>query len=269
MADSAVKIGITLPTFAGTFEPVLSAARTAEDSGLDGVFSFDHLWPMGRPGRPAMWSFAALGAVAAGTARITVGPLVARIGLRSDDDLVASFEALAAVAGRRRVIAALGSGDRLSASENEAYGVGYPPVAERLTAIGEVVDRLRARGFATWVGGTSDGVARIARDHGAGRNLWGATVADVAHAAAGDGLVPLVTWGGQVLIGRDDGELADLRDRYGQRPGLVSGTIPEVARRLAALHGAGARWCVCAPLDHLARPERAVETLGLVAEAVR
>ena len=58
-----MRIGITLPQFADAAEGALEAARTAESSGIDGVFCFDHLWPMGRPDRPALSSAPSAGPV--------------------------------------------------------------------------------------------------------------------------------------------------------------------------------------------------------------
>jgi alkanesulfonate monooxygenase SsuD/methylene tetrahydromethanopterin reductase-like flavin-dependent oxidoreductase (luciferase family) len=233
------------------------------------VFVFDHLWPIRRPDRPALWAFTVLGAVAASTRRVRVGPFVARVGLLPDDDLVAAFEALRVIAGKDRVIAAIGAGDALNAGENLAYGVPYPPATTRLEAVGAMAGRLARLGFPTWVGGNSDAAGQVAAGAGVARNLWTSTVEEVAAAGSGIGHVPQVTWGGQVLVGGDDRELAELRARYGVRPGLVSGTVPEVADHLRRLGAAGAAWCVCAPLDYIHRPERATETLCLVAEAVQ
>jgi len=266
---TAVRIGVMLPTFSDDAEHILVAARAAATGGLDGVFAFDHLWPIGRPGRPALWSFAALAAAAAATERVCVGPLVARVGLLADDDLMDAFHALIAIAGRPRVIAALGTGDHESAPENHAYGVPYPHAAERLAAVARVASRLRDEGVATWVGGLSAQTAQVARAVGAARNLWGVDLATIKEAAqAGEGQVPQVSWAGQVLVGRDRTELEELRDRFGDRPGLVAGTVDEVAAQLGAFGAAGASWCVCAPLDYLARPREAVETICLVRRAV-
>jgi len=267
--DPAVRIGVSLPTFSRDARSSLAVAAVADAGGIDGVFAFDHLWPIGRPGRPALWSFGILAAVAASTTRVVVGPLVARVHLLDDDDLLAALRALVAVAGRERVIAAFGTGDRVSAGENRAYGVPYPSARVRLDAMAGLATRARAEGLEVWVGGRSPAVAAVARATGAVHNLWGATVEEVAEAGSGEGPVPLLTWGGQALIGRDESELADLRARYGDRPGLVAGTVGEVAARVDALGAAGARWCVLAPLDYLDQPERAAETVSLVAEAVR
>jgi len=262
----SVRVGMTLPTFTDSADPALSVARLAEDAGLDGLFAFDHLWPMGAPGRPALWSFGALAAVAAVTGRVAVGTLVARVGLLGDDDLVDAFRTLAAVAGRERVIAAFGTGDHLSAPENVAYGVPYPSVSDRLRAVERVATRARSLGVTVWVGGTSDETGEVAGRLGVARNLWGATAEEIERARRGQSNVPQVTWAGQVLIGRDRSEIAELRARHGDRPGLVSGTVEEVA---AHLLGLGAEWCVVAPLDYLRQPARAAETVCLVREAVQ
>jgi alkanesulfonate monooxygenase SsuD/methylene tetrahydromethanopterin reductase-like flavin-dependent oxidoreductase (luciferase family) len=243
----------------------LGAATAAEAGGVDGVFVFDHLWPMGAPGRPALWCFAVLGAIAATTERVSLGPFVARIGVLPDDDLVRMFCTLAAVAGPDRLIAAVGAGDMLSADENLAYGLSYPGAAERLSALAGVLDDLKRLGLDTWMGARSPASFRVAEAHAAAVNVWGAPADHVRRVAEG----MAVTWGGQVLIGRDDADVRDLVDRHGTRPGALVGTVLEVAAALRALGEAGAEWCVVAPLDYLRDPLRSMETVCLVAEAVR
>jgi hypothetical protein len=263
-----MKIGVTLPTF--TTDPSLAvrAAATAEEVGLDGVFAFDHVWPMGSPGRPALWSFGVLAAVAAQTGRVHVGTLVARVGLLPDDELLDAFTALVEVAGEHRVVAGVGSGDHLSAPENVAYGVDYPDAPARLVQLERVARALVRRGLTTWVGGRSRATGEVAARAGAARNLWGAPAHELAAAGRYDGRAVEVTWGGQVLVGRDGAERDALLRSYGERPGLVAGTVDEVAATLATLSASGATWCVCGPLDYIARPEEAVETIGLVRKAI-
>ena len=55
---------------------------------------------------------------------------MARVGLVPDAVLAAQFTALARLAPGR-VIAGLGTGDRLSEEENRAYGIPFAPAAER------------------------------------------------------------------------------------------------------------------------------------------
>jgi hypothetical protein len=214
-----MRVGITLPQFAATAEGALEAARTAETSGIDGVFCFDHLWPMGRPERPALSSAPLLGALAASTTTLTLGTLVARIGLVPDEVLVATLMSLADLSGGR-LIAGLGTGDHLSRAENEAYGVPFGPADERRDRMAGVAATLRARGVPVWIGGGMAKTMAVADQVGVAVNVWAADAARVAALAAGG---REVTWGGPV--GRQ---------------------VPEVASRLGELARAGASWAVCA-----------------------
>ena len=125
-----VHVGVTLPTF--TDDAVaLGATKRAEQLGLDGVFVFDHLWPLGSPERPALSAFPVLGAVAAVTTAVHFGPLVARIGLVPDDVLVAELLSLARMAPGR-LIAGLGTGD--SESRGGEPGIRHPVRSSRRAA---------------------------------------------------------------------------------------------------------------------------------------
>ena len=48
-----MKLGILLPLFRTDIADARAAAAEAEAVGLDGVFAYDHLWPIGHPERPA------------------------------------------------------------------------------------------------------------------------------------------------------------------------------------------------------------------------
>src|ERR1700728_4195803 len=101
MSGSMVKVGVMLPTFRDTPRLALSTATEAEALGIDGVFVYDHLWPMGQPGRPALSPFPVLGAIAGSTTRLAIGTLVARVGVVPDETLVAEFAALSSLAPGR------------------------------------------------------------------------------------------------------------------------------------------------------------------------
>ncbi|HWC11066.1 MAG TPA: LLM class flavin-dependent oxidoreductase [Acidimicrobiales bacterium] len=283
-----MRVGITLPQFRDDAEPALAVARAAEAVGLDGVFVFDHLWPLGQPDRPALHSHVLLGALSAETERVTLGPLVARMGLVPNAVLVHALATLHRMLGPR-LLATLGTGDAGNRAENEAYGVGYAPAAERVAALLDCLRRLRAGGVPTWVGGRSRAVRRAALESD-GWNRWGVDAATfAAEVAAFRELGPLrsghagpplrsghagpplrsvhagpeVSWGGQVLVGRTEAEAAEKLARIGARPALVHGTVADLTGHLAALADAGASWAVCAPLDVGTDPE----TVELVAEA--
>jgi alkanesulfonate monooxygenase SsuD/methylene tetrahydromethanopterin reductase-like flavin-dependent oxidoreductase (luciferase family) len=228
------------------------------------VFVFDHLWPIGQRMRPALHSTTLLGALAVETERVTLGTLVARVGLVPDAVLVHSLVSLHRMVGGR-LIAGLGTGDSLNREENEAYGVPFAPVGDRVAAVVDCCRRLRAAGVTTWVGGHSAAIREVAAAEAEGWNGWGIDAETfAAHAPSG----PEITWGGQVLTGRTRAQ-ADAKLRaHGARPGLVSGTIDDLRAHLDALAAAGATWAVCAPLDVGTDPG-AVEMLSEAAAAYR
>jgi alkanesulfonate monooxygenase SsuD/methylene tetrahydromethanopterin reductase-like flavin-dependent oxidoreductase (luciferase family) len=259
-----MRLGITLPQFRDDPRAVFDAAWAAAAAGLDGVFVFDHLWPLGQPHRPALHSYELLAAVAAETESISVGTLVARVGLVPDAMLLHALHTLHLIAGDR-LVAGLGTGDLANRDENVAYGVGYPSMTERRARLVACSTVLSAAGVVTWVGGRSATAREMAvAGRARGWNGWGSDVASFAADAAelaGTGVEP--TWAGQVLVGRTRAEADAKRERYGSRPGLVWGTVDDLRRHLDALAAAGATWAVCAPLD-IGRDPSAAE---IVAEA--
>ncbi len=255
-----LNVGLCLPQFRDDAEPTVATARAAEAAGLDGVFVFDHLWPLGRPARPALACNVLLGALAVETQRLVLGPLVARVSVRPDAVLVNAMVTLHRMVGDRLLVT-LGTGDSANRDENEAYGVGFAPVADRVAAVERCCAGLKAAGVATWVGGRSAAVRRVAAASD-GWNAWGVDAATFAAEAAGVD-APAVSWGGQVLVGRTTGEAGRKLDRHGDRPGLVHGTVADLTRHLSALAAAGADWAVCAPVDVGTDPA----TVDYVAEA--
>ena len=206
---------MTLPQFRDDAETALATAQAAEEAGLDGVFVFDHLWPMGRPGRPALYSHALVGALAVETKRVRVGTLVARIGLLPNAVLVNALATAHRMLGDR-LIAGLGVGDHLSREENVAFAVDFAPAAERLAGLADCCRRLRELGITTWVGGLSDAVRRVSEEQAVPLNRWGIPPEQVR---------PGETWAGQVDLSTTD-----------------------VAGRLDTLRAAGAAWAVVAPV---------------------
>ena len=226
-----MRIGVTLPSFRDDAEEAIEAARRAETLGFDGAFVFDHLWPMGRPDRPALSAMPLLGAVLSATVRISVGTLVARVGLVPDDVLVAEMVSLERMAPGR-TIAGIGTGDEKSAAENLAYGIAFEDADTRRLALRSCAGRLRDHGIPVWVGGGSTATTGVAADLGVAVNLWeGQPAAVAALAARGE-----VTWAGP-----------------------VPGDVPAMAEWLSEIRRAGASWAVCAwpaSLEELAEAVR-------------
>ena len=255
-----MRVGVTLPQFRHDAEPAIEVARGAEAAGVDGIFVFDHFWPLRQPERPALHSTTLLGALVGETERVTMGTLVARVGVVANAVLVHTLVTLHRMAGEGRFVAAIGAGDDANRDENLAYGIPYPPVAERVGAVVACARRLREAGVPTWIGGLSPAVRRAAMEAD-GWNAWGLSPAAFSERVewlrSQPGARPEleVTWGGQVLIARTQEEAEAKAERYGNRPGLVSGTVDTLARHLADLAEAGASWAVCAPLDVGTDPE--------------
>jgi alkanesulfonate monooxygenase SsuD/methylene tetrahydromethanopterin reductase-like flavin-dependent oxidoreductase (luciferase family) len=232
-----VKVGITLPQFDHRAEPAIAAALRAEHLGIDGVFCFDHLWPLGRPDRPALSPGPLLGAVAASTSTVALGTLVARIGLVPDATLVAALGSLSAISGGR-LIAGIGTGDHLSRPENDAFGVPFDPPDERREHLAMVGSALQGAGIPVWVGGGRPRTVEVAVALAAAVNLWEGDPVQVAR-LTGAGLE--VTWGGP-----------------------VGSTAGQIASDLGRLAEAGATWAVCAWPGSL---EAVAEAAGMLRES--
>ncbi|HVM03185.1 MAG TPA: hypothetical protein VM263_10995, partial [Acidimicrobiales bacterium] len=179
-------------------------------------------------------------ALAAETATVAVGTLVARVGVAPDAVLAHGLSSLARIAGPR-LVAGLGIGDHQSRAENRAYGAPFRPRPARLESLAALCRRLRADGVTTWAGGRSAAVAAVARQEADALNLWGAPDEAVAAAAASQP----VTWAGQLDLAAGPGALGD---------------------RLRAVAAAGAGWAVVAPLG--APWPEAVEALAAAAGAL-
>ncbi|HUZ44728.1 MAG TPA: LLM class flavin-dependent oxidoreductase [Acidimicrobiales bacterium] len=216
-----MKIGVTLPQFRDEGESAIAAARRAEEAGLDGVFVFDHLWPMGSPDRPIISALPLLGALVAETESIHLGSLVMRVGLVPDPVLIEQLVALAGMSGGR-TIAGLGTGDHMSAAENLAFGVPYPPAADRRASLEACASALLAQGVPVWIGagaGVRPATRALAVRTGAVLNVW--------HEE------------GMPTLDPDD----EVEQTWA---GPLKGSAGELAAQLARLRDAGASWAVCA-----------------------
>jgi alkanesulfonate monooxygenase SsuD/methylene tetrahydromethanopterin reductase-like flavin-dependent oxidoreductase (luciferase family) len=250
-----VRLGLTLPSFARDVDEVLAVAVAAEDAGLDGVFVYDHLFRFAADGsrRPALESTALLGAVAAATHRIHIGPLVARATVRPHAITALTF-ATAQRLTNGRFIGALGAGDHESRQEQETFGLDFDSVDARLGALTDAVRVSRDQGFPIWVGGTFWRVREIAAAEADGWNRWGGSVkvfADEAAALyAAAARSPFeCSWGGLVVIDADDHAAAEKAHRLEASPGTIVGGPATMADACAAYADAGAHWIIVGPVD--------------------
>ena len=172
-----MRVGLLLPTFRTQVDDARATAERAYEAGLDGVFAYDHLWPMGSPERPALAPFPVLADVAVRVPSLVLGPLVARVGLVGNDHLVTQFRTLAAVAPQR-VVAALGTGDKLSLAENRAYGVAEQSADERRAMVHDVALALRDE-MPVWIGAGAPATNALAESLGVTLNVWNRDADDV------------------------------------------------------------------------------------------
>ena len=247
----SVRVGLTLPSFVEDPEIPIRMAQAAEAADLDAVFVFDHLWRGDPPNRrPALECFTLLGAVAAETSRIHVGTLVARATLRPAATLANSFLTAQRVSNGR-LIAAIGSGDSHSKAENEAFGLKFGTMDDRIIALHDAVRAAREGDYPVWVGGRAAQVREVAA-LADGWNRWGGTptrlsadielVREVAPHAT-------ITWGGLVLTGDDDAAaLAKAEERTLADDVLVGGPA-RLADQLGEFVERGAEWVILGPID--------------------
>ena len=190
-----MKVGLVAPVFSRSADLALSVAQASDEKGIDGVFSYDHLFPINSPQRPALAALPMLAAMAVRTRRVRLGTLVSRVTLLPRPVLVEALATLDEISGGR-AIAGIGTGDSLTRAENEAYGLDFPPLDERLWLLAEAARALRARGVTTWIGGRSRAVRAIAAADADGWNAWDGPVDELAAFAAANQGGASATWGG-------------------------------------------------------------------------
>jgi alkanesulfonate monooxygenase SsuD/methylene tetrahydromethanopterin reductase-like flavin-dependent oxidoreductase (luciferase family) len=268
---TGIKIGVTLPQFSGDIAQLRDAAQHAEEVGLDSLWVFDHLWPLsGGKERPILEGWTTLAWLAAVTESVGVGTLVTRSSLRHPA-LLTKMAATVATVAPERLTVAIGSGDELSRAENESFGLPFYEAHERPDQLRSTVEVLhrglsgvpvsQPDGFAelhdlpispaplvapkVWVAGRSPGVLDIAGDLADGWNGWqgsptrfGDDVARVRERAAGREVE--FSWGGILILGRDDAEAKTLLGERDPR-GFIVGGPETVGLRLRSFVEAGAR----------------------------
>ena len=182
-----MRTGVVLPTFRDTPEPAFAAAAEAAAAGVDGVFCYDHIWPIGQPERPALAPFPILGARgrhARPAPAPSSGTLVARIGLVPNAVLAAQFLALGDPGPR--------AGDRRAGHRRPPERGGEPRLRHPLRSAGAAPGRHGGAGAASWSGrasrsGSAGGPAgrtEEARAAGAALTVWDAAAGAGGRASA-------------------------------------------------------------------------------------
>ncbi len=125
----------TEPQMGATYDQQLRLARAAEDAGYDAFFRSDHYLSMGGTGLPGPTdSWVTLAGLARETARLRLGTLMTAATFRYPGPLAISVAQVDAMSGGR---VELGIGTGWFEAEHTAYGIPFPPLAERFERLAE------------------------------------------------------------------------------------------------------------------------------------
>jgi F420-dependent oxidoreductase-like protein len=131
----------TFPGADGTqlFDRVVANAQAAEAAGFDLVTVMDHFYQIrgiGPETEPMMEAYTTLGALAAKTSRIKLATLVTGVTYRNPAILVKQVTTLDVISKGRAI---LGIGAAWNEDEHIGYGVGFPPISERMERLDEAL----------------------------------------------------------------------------------------------------------------------------------
>ena len=126
----------TEPQQGADYGRLLAVARATEQLGFDAFFRSDHYLKMGEvsglPGPTDAW--VTLAGLATATSRIRLGTLMSPVTFRYPGPLAISVAQVDQMSGGR---AELGLGTGWFDAEHAAYGIPFPPVAERFGMLAE------------------------------------------------------------------------------------------------------------------------------------
>ncbi|HKG56739.1 MAG TPA: LLM class flavin-dependent oxidoreductase [Candidatus Limnocylindrales bacterium] len=133
-----MRIGAILSPVAD-WQPILAAARRADEAGLDAVGFWDH-YHSGRPDWAYACGWSAYGAVAASTSRVRLVPMVLN-NLHYEPGVLAKESSILSIASGGRFELAIGAGDWPESFA--AWGREFPSRDERLDRLVETAKALR------------------------------------------------------------------------------------------------------------------------------
>jgi F420-dependent oxidoreductase-like protein len=135
-----IRFGVTLPQIKRTWQEARDAAVEFDRLGFDSVWVCDHLYGVPMPNLPILEAWSELAAVAAVTERVELGTLVTPPFFRNPAVLAKQVATIDRISNGRTIV---GLGCGWFATEFEAYGCPFPPVAERLRALEETIEVCR------------------------------------------------------------------------------------------------------------------------------
>jgi alkanesulfonate monooxygenase SsuD/methylene tetrahydromethanopterin reductase-like flavin-dependent oxidoreductase (luciferase family) len=140
-----MKIDLLFVPVGASYAELRDATRAAEETGFDGVWTWDHLRDPANAGAPVPEALATLAGLAEATERVTLGPLVLNVGNRHPG-LLANMAATIQQVSRGRFVLGLGAGGNRKlpyAAEQEMLGIEIDPDAARAQRVVEAIEVLR------------------------------------------------------------------------------------------------------------------------------
>jgi alkanesulfonate monooxygenase SsuD/methylene tetrahydromethanopterin reductase-like flavin-dependent oxidoreductase (luciferase family) len=135
-------IGLRVPQYGSSWDAIRDAALRTEALGFDSVWVNDHFQSPGRVKRdPTFDAFTLLAALAPLTRRVRLGTVVMSASYRPPA-IAAKMATIVDVISGGRLILGLGSGSNVP--EHRAYGIPFPPRAERTERLSEALGTIRA-----------------------------------------------------------------------------------------------------------------------------
>ena len=120
----------------------IELAHHAEDLGFEALWVFDHFHTVPQPTDEITFeSFAVLSALAMATARVRLGHMVICTGFRNPALTAKMSSTIDVISGGRFE---LGIGAGWKEEEWRAYGYGFPTIGERMDALGDSLEIIRA-----------------------------------------------------------------------------------------------------------------------------
>ena len=131
-----MKLGLLVEVEEGlTWQRWRAVFNAAEALGFESVWTSDHLCSAWTDARPGLESWTALAVAAAETRRIRLGPLVSPVTFREPAIVARMAESLHGLSQERFT---LGLGLGWNRAEHAAYGIAFPPLAERARLLREI-----------------------------------------------------------------------------------------------------------------------------------
>ena len=141
-APLQIRFGVPLPLFGSSWAEVRDIALRAEAAGYDDVWVSDHLMAVPDPATTVLEGWTMLVTLAAVTQRVTLDTLVLASTFRQPLLLAKVVETLASIAGPRLL---LGLGADWLEAEHRAFGLEFPPLAERAARLEATIGAARER----------------------------------------------------------------------------------------------------------------------------